>query len=79
MSARPVSLGDLNIKTKEKGITHALVVDGKVSEFNLKLVNKSHRWLQDEIMKHNCRLDEIFLLTIDDSGNINLIKNGDTK
>ncbi len=79
MHARPVSLGDLDISTAEKGITHTLVVDGEVSDFNLNLVKKSRRWLLSEIKKRKCRLKDVFLFTLDDAGNINFIKNGDIK
>ena len=79
MHARPVSLGDLDIVSAEKGITHTLVVDGEVSEFNLGLVKKSRRWLLGEIKKRKCRLKDVFLFTLDDAGNINFIKNGDIK
>lgn len=79
MQARPVSLGDLNMYPPEKGITHTLVVDGEVSDFNLNLVKKSRRWLLSEIKKRKCRLKDVFLFTLDDAGNINFIKNGDIK
>ncbi|MBR6682205.1 MAG: DUF421 domain-containing protein [Clostridia bacterium] len=77
MHARPVSLGDLDIAPVEKGITHTLVVDGEISDFNLRLVKRSRRWLLGEIKKRKCRLKDVFLFTLDDAGNINFIKNGD--
>ncbi len=77
--ARAVSLGDLHISSLEKGITHTLVVDGEISDFNLKLINKSRGWLLREIKKRKCKLKDVFLFTVDDAGNINFIKNGDIK
>ncbi len=77
MHARNATLGDLNIKTAEKGITHTIVADGQISDFNLKIIGHNRKWLYSQLKKQKCSLRDIFLLTVDDTGKINLIKNGD--
>lgn len=77
MQARPATAGDLGIDEKEKGIVHTVVLDGQISQFNLSLTGHSRRWLKDQIKKRKCRLQDVFLFSVDDAGNINFIKNGD--
>ena len=78
MSARNVTLSDLKISRQEKGIMHTVIADGQVSEFNLKLLGRSEKWLKKELKKRKCRMSDVFLMTVDDSGNVNLIKTEET-
>ena len=77
MSARGVTLEDLNIKSEEKGVSHTLVADGQISSFNLKLTGHSEKWLHKQIKSRKCKLKDVFLFTVDDNENINFIKKGD--
>ncbi len=77
MHARNATLGDLGIRNTEKGINHTLIVDGQVSDFNLNLSGKNKKWLYSQIKKRNCKLEDVFLFTVDDAGNINFVKNGE--
>lgn len=77
MSARGVTLADLNINKKEKGISHTLVADGQISNFNLNLTGHSKKWLLEQIKKRKCKISDVFLFAIDDNDNINFIKKGD--
>lgn len=79
MHARNVTLEDMNIKKKEKGIVHTIVADGEISDFNLKLIGKSRKWLFERLKKQKCSLNEVFLFSVDDSGNTNIVKKGDVK
>lgn len=76
-SARNVTLADLNITSDEKGISHTIIADGEISNFNLSLSGHNKKWLTKELKKHKCRLSDVFLLTLDDAGNVNVIKKGD--
>ena len=76
-SARNVTLADLNINSDEKGISHTIIADGEISNFNLSLSGHNKKWLTKELKKHKCRLSDVFLLTLDDAGNVNIIKKGD--
>ena len=75
--ARSVTLDDLNIQSKEKGIAHTIIADGQISDFNLSLSGHNKKWLMKQLKLRNCKLKDVFLFTIDDSENIYIIKNGD--
>lgn len=77
MSARGVTLEDLNIRKREKGIAHTLVVDGQISDFNLHLSGHSKKWLFKQIKMRKCKLKDVFLFAVDDDENINFVENGD--
>ena len=64
----------LGIKTGEDGIAHPLILDGNVCRDNLRRMNKSEEWLGDECKKKKCRIDEVFLCTLDDAGSLTIIK-----
>ena len=70
----PATVDDLKLSVKRKGIAHALVIDGKLNEYNMTLTSKDENWVIDRIKKENCSLPEVFLMTIDDSGSVNIIK-----
>jgi uncharacterized membrane protein YcaP (DUF421 family) len=67
------SFDDLGLKTEENGIAHAVIVDSKIKDFDLKLINKNRSWLNDRLSHHKVRLEEVVLFTVDDAGKENLI------
>lgn len=77
MYARNVTLEDLNIHSKEKGITHTIIADGQISNFNLSLSGHNKKWLTKQLKLHSCSLKDVFLFTVDDADNINIVKIGD--
>lgn len=77
--AKTVTLSDLNINKDEKGITHTIIADGQISDFNLQIIGHNRKWLYNQLKKRKTRLNDVFLFSVDDAGNINLIKNGETK
>lgn len=76
-SARPLTPSDISLNVEEKGIVHTVVADGQISDFNLSLLGHDRKWLKKLLKKKKCALDQVFLLTVDDVGNVNLIKKGD--
>lgn len=64
----------LGIKVHESGIMHLVVSDGKINSHNLKLLGIDKEKLKELLKKRNVTIDEIFMLTMDDIGNINIIK-----
>lgn len=68
-----VSRKDINAKSEKSGIAHAIITDGTINESNLKLANKTDRWLNNYLKSHNINMKEIFLMTVDDCGKINII------
>ena len=77
--ARAVTLGDINLKQPEKGIIHTISADGQTSDFNLRLIGKNRKWLAAKLKAKKCRTADVFLFSVDDTGKINIIKNGETK
>ena len=70
--ARGVTLEDLNITSASKGFAHPLILSGTVSEYNLRLTGKNKKWLLKTLGSK--APEDIFLMTIDDLGNITLIE-----
>ena len=69
----PVTRGDLNIKNEETGISHPLVIDGHVHNYNLVLLGHDLRWLNKLLKSCGTRVSKVFLFSVDDAGNCNLI------
>ena len=42
----PVTPKDLHMKIQYKGLPLAVVIDGKIQKYNLKLINKNEKWLK---------------------------------
>ena len=61
------------IKRSDGGIAHALVIDTKVSQGTLKSLGYNEEWLRAKLDEEGARLSEVFLLTVSDSGDINII------
>ncbi len=50
-----------------------LVSDGRINEDYLTLCRKDHRWLNQVIASHQLSLKQVFLLTLDQKGTVELI------
>lgn len=69
---RPVSLRDLGIRTEETGMMHLVISDGQIYPRNLKLAGKDHAWLEGFLQSRNITAAEVFMLLVDDQGEIRL-------
>ncbi|MBQ8545701.1 MAG: DUF421 domain-containing protein [Clostridia bacterium] len=54
-------------------VSHALIIDGDINESNLKIAGKSKKWVEECLKKHKLELQNVFLFSCDDDGNINII------
>ena len=70
---QPVSCEDVNLKVEQKGIAHAIIIDGVINDYNLKVSGKSREWVINRLKKQGARTDNVFLFTVDDAGNEILI------
>lgn len=73
---QPVSVNDFkNFENSHcnEGICHAIIVDGEINESNLKLCQKNTLWLEKYLSKHNYNVKNIFLFTVNDNNDINII------
>lgn len=71
---KPMTPGDLHLPAPESGIAHAIVVDGIIKKEALDGAGKNEDWLNKILRKNQYKLEEIFLLTVDDMGGTCIIK-----
>ena len=66
--------GALSILKKDGSkMAHAVIIDGDVIKGNLHASGYDDNWLNARLNESKIRQDDVFLMTIDDSGKVNLI------
>ncbi len=55
---------------EDEGMSHPLIIDAEIQRNSLRLIGKSEDWLLSHLKKENLPLDEVFLLTVNDKGEI---------
>lgn len=67
----PATPQDLNLPTQNSGLSTELICDGLIIDENLKQANVDRLWLEKELKNKGIRqVSEVFLATIDSSGNL---------
>ena len=61
------------LKKNADEIAHTLVIDGHIMVDDLKSLGYNERWLEKELSARKARVDGVFLMTVTDSGEINII------
>lgn len=61
---------DFNIMPDYEGMTYNLVIDGKILNENLKLIDKNYDWLKKQTQKFQMIPEEALIVTINEKGNI---------
>ncbi|WP_238883518.1 DUF421 domain-containing protein [Clostridium sp. YIM B02551] len=76
-----VTRKDLNIQASYEGIVADIIIDGKIIEDHLKLMNRDKDWLLKELEKKSIKSPgEVFLATMDSKGEVYIdLKNKDPK
>ena len=69
---QPVTRRDMGIKAAEAGMMHLVISDGRVNLRNLELAGKDPPWLERFLRTHGARAEEIFMLLVDDGGEVKL-------
>ncbi len=69
-SARPASAQDASVSVKERGIVHLLISDGRIQKKNLQMSGKDEAWLSSYLKRQRLSPEDVFLLWIDDLGDI---------
>lgn len=54
----------------ETGIAHPVVVDGEIDPSALRLAGRDEHWLMAELKRRRLELGDVFLMTIDDGGTV---------
>ena len=67
---RNITPEDLGIDTEYEGISYDLVIDWKILDENLKILNKNYEWLKKELKKFKLTPEEALIVTIDGKNNI---------
>jgi len=70
----PVTRKDLKIKEKDSGLTANLIMDGNIMENNLKAFGKDKKWLMGKVKDKGLKVEEIFLLVCNGSGEVTIYK-----
>lgn len=66
--------GSLSILKKDGSpMAHAIIIDGKILESNLKAHGYDERWLKKRLSESHAKQSDVFLMTVKDDGTINLI------
>lgn len=72
-SSSAVTPEQLGMQVREKGIAHAVIVDGRLTDTGLADAGRDERWLDGFLSKAGVEREDVFLLTVDDSGGVNLL------
>lgn len=68
--AQPATPAQHGLHPSEVGLPLILISSGEVIESNLRQLGKSEKWLLEQCKKQHCSsFQEVFLFTLDDSGN----------
>lgn len=70
--------GMLGVALPDTGIETVVISDGVISDFSLTLCNKGREWLDGVLHGKNVKAEEIFIMTANRKGDINIIKKDET-
>ena len=66
--------GALSILKRGEGkMTHPLIIDGKIIESNLVAHGYNEKWLKKQLSQRKLSQEDVFLMTVSDDGQINVI------
>ncbi len=71
--------GKLSVIRKGESYPHPVIVDGAVIGEELSRIGKDKAWATKHLSAKHTRLRDVFLMTVDDSGNVHLILKEDGK
>lgn len=71
---KPLTAAQFGLKPQEAGLPAVLITDGRLLSHNLKDRGYEAGWLQKQLAAHGVkRVDQVFLLTVDEAGETYLI------
>ncbi len=75
ISKQPLTPSDMNIKTKECGIDHALIIDGCFIPCALDRIGKNRTWVESILRSDGVSdISEIFYFAVNDCGDTTIIR-----
>ena len=66
--------GRMSVFKKGDSVSHALIIDGVVQTNNLKRLGYNEEWLTKELSKQKVHKSDIFLMTVNDSGDVYILR-----
>ncbi len=69
-SQREATAADLGLTPDEVGMMHLVVCDGKLNRLNLSMAGRDEAWLTRELTRRRLAIEEVFLLLVDDAGQV---------
>lgn len=76
---KPITTNDMNINLPKEQLLANIIIDGKIINNNLKLMNKSKEWLYSQLkLKGYSNLDNIILCTLDSNEKITIYKDDES-
>lgn len=70
----PATAKDAGIKASENYLPYTIVSDGRLMKTNLELAKRNEVWLREELKARNCLLEDVYLLTVDESGKVFFVR-----
>ncbi|MDD4440238.1 MAG: DUF421 domain-containing protein, partial [Tissierellia bacterium] len=68
---QPATRKDLKISPTQDKLPVTLILDGKINNKNLEVINKDKSWLNNQLKKNNIlSADEVFLASLDSKGKL---------
>ncbi len=67
---KPASAKDAGVQATGQHLPVTVVEDGYLSRENLERAKKDEKWLEKVLSRHNCGIQDTFLLTVDESGQV---------
>ncbi len=68
--AAPLTPTDMGMKTEDKGVSHMVVVDGKIQKRALSDSGRNEKWLLEELKRKKLSVKELLYFSVDDSGTV---------
>ena len=69
---KPATKKDMGIKSNNKGLVYNLIIDGEIIKDNLEHTKKTEKWLKNQTKQKGKNIEDILLLTIDETEKINI-------
>ena len=69
---KPTTKKDMGIKPTNKGLVYNLIIDGEIIKDNLNHTKKTEKWLRNQIKLKGKNIEDILLLTIDETEKISI-------
>lgn len=69
---KPTTKKDMGIKPTNKGLVYNLIIDGEIIKDNLNHTKKTEKWLRNQIKQKGKNIEDILLLTIDETEKISI-------